>query len=357
MMRMIAAGLMSGTSLDGIDAALIETDGEEYVRVLAHESHQFNELEKSQHQAAVRAALHGQEQSDLVAECARLQALLSAPLIQKLSQHIGCSIDVVGFHGQTLLHQPEKSHSLQVGDAPLLAQLIGIKVVHDFRSADMEEGGQGAPLVPIYHRALLAGRDGRFLVLNIGGVANVTLVADDKLVGFDTGPGNGLMDQLMVHHGLGAYDKNGAVAATGNVRMDVVTAFLDHAYFDLAPPKSLDRYDFDLGLIRGLSVEDAMATLCAMTAHAVADGVRHLDVVPTSCIVAGGGRHNPTLLKMLADLLPCPLNTADEFGWSADGLEAEAFAYLAARFVKGLPSTFPTTTGCSKPVVAGKLAQ
>ncbi len=343
--------------MDGIDAALIETDGEEYVRVLAHESHQFNEIEKNQHQAAVRAALLGQEQSDFVLECARLQALLSAPLIQKLSQQIAGPIDVVGFHGQTLLHQPEQARSLQVGDALLLAQLTGVKVVHDFRSADMEEGGQGAPLVPIYHQALLAGHQGPNLVLNIGGVANITFVSKNKLVGFDTGPGNGLMDQLMVHHGLGDFDKDGAVAASGNVRMDVVTAFLDHPYFDLPPPKSLDRYDFDLGLIRGLPVEDGMATLCAMTAHAVADSLRYLDAIPKACIVAGGGRHNPTLLKMIGDLLPCPLKTADEYGWSADGLEAEAFAYLAVRFLQGVPSTFPTTTGCRQPVVAGKIAQ
>ena len=354
-MQMIAAGLMSGTSLDGIDAALLATDGDKDVRVLAHASHQFAQHEQDIHRQAVQAALNGDINSEVIAECGRIQALLSAPLVQQLAAMSGKPIDVVGFHGQTLLHEPEQAFTLQVGDATLLSQLVNSQVVHDFRSADMNAGGQGAPLVPIYHQALLSKQEGPQLVVNIGGVANLSLVDGERLVGFDTGPGNGLMDQLMMHHGRGAFDKDGAVAASGQVRMDIVTSFLDHAYFDLPPPKSLDRYDFDLGLIRGLSLEDAMATLCAMTAYAVADGLRHLDVQPNACIIAGGGRHNPTLMGMIRDLMPCRVEAADELGWSVDGLEAEAFAYLAVRFLRKLPATFPATTGCVYPVVAGEL--
>lgn len=350
-----AIGLMSGTSLDGMDAAFVETDGQNVINVLAHAHHEFSSAEHMVHQQAVDEARGFGKNNASIKKCARLQSTLAASLVGKLTKEVGFSADVIGFHGQTLLHEPDKAQTLQVGDADLLCQLTGIPVIHQFRLADVKNGGQGAPLVPIYHQALLQNKNAKpsCMILNIGGVGNITYLGRRELIAFDTGPGNGLMNDLAAVVLGAAFDQNGQLAASGRVHEDLVTAFLDHPYFDQLPPKSLDRHDFDIGFVRGLSSADAMATLCAVTARCVVDGLRFLPEPPHTCFVAGGGRFNKTLMGMLQQQLPFQVCPIEDVQLSSQGLESEAFAYLAVRFLKGLPSSFPSTTGCKEPTVAG----
>jgi anhydro-N-acetylmuramic acid kinase len=271
------------------------------------------------------------------------------------------TVDVVGFHGQTVLHKPDKRLTVQIGDGAALARRLGLPVVYDFRAADVAAGGQGAPLVPVYHQALARTleRPHPIAVLNVGGVANVTFVDGGDPVACDTGPGNALIDDFMRARTGAPLDRDGDQAAKGRVHEDFVARVLADKFFDLPYPKSLDRNAFayaNLGLPE-FSVVDGAATLSALTAAAVARVVAHLPAPPKTWIVAGGGAHNPTLMRMLANrLAPAPVETADAAGWSADALEAQAFAFLAVRGVRGLPLTFPKTTGVPEPMIGGILA-
>jgi anhydro-N-acetylmuramic acid kinase len=279
-----------------------------------------------------------------------------------LAENDIAAVDVVGFHGQTVLHRPALGLTVQIGDGHALARRLRRTVVHDFRAADMAAGGQGAPLVPVFHRALAASldRDKPIAVLNIGGVANVTFIDDDRdPVACDTGPGNALIDDFMRARVGRAFDDGGATAAQGKVDQAFVARVLAHPFFDQAPPKSVDRNAFafaDAGL-PDLSVPDGAATLAALTAEAVARVVPRLPRAPKSWVVAGGGARNRTLMQMLANhLAPARVETADAVGWSSDALEAQAFAYLAVRSLKRLPITFPGTTGVPRPLTGGVVA-
>ncbi len=271
------------------------------------------------------------------------------------------TVDVVGFHGQTVLHRPEKRLTVQIGDGPALARRLGLPVVYDFRAADVAAGGQGAPLVPVYHQALARtlDRPHPIAVLNVGGVANITFVDGGDPVACDTGPGNALIDDFMRARTGAPLDRDGDQAAKGRVHEDFVARVLADAFFGLPYPKSLDRNAFayaNLGLPE-FSVADGAATLSALTAASVARIVPHLPAPPATWIVAGGGARNPTLMRMLAErLAPATVVTADAAGWSADALEAQAFAYLAVRSLRGLPLTFPKTTGVPEPLKGGVLA-
>ena len=225
--------------------------------------------------------------------------------VHKLLAEAGVSasdVGVIGFHGQTIAHRPDRGWTWQIGDGAAMAQTTGITTVSDFRSADVAAGGQGAPLLPVYHAALAAGLDRPIAVLNLGGVGNITFIgADGELSAFDTGPANGLID-CWVEAEIGArFDAGGALAAAGRVDDAVLTAMLDHPWFDAAPPKSLDRNDFTIQPARGLSPADGAATLTAFTAATVAIALDHLPARPRRLVVAGGGRHNPTLLAMIAE--------------------------------------------------------
>jgi anhydro-N-acetylmuramic acid kinase len=269
------------------------------------------------------------------------------------------SCDVVGFHGQTVLHRPKDGLTLQIGDGQALADRLGIGVVYDFRRADIEAGGEGAPIAPIYHAALAAasGLPRPLAFLNVGGVANVTFIpAEGDPIACDTGPGNALLDDLMLERTGAPYDRDGAAAAHGRVDPAAIAALTDHPYFSLVPPKSLDRNQFSRAVVAGLSTEDAAATLVAFTAATVADAVRSFGADARTLIVCGGGARNPTLLRALRARLDCPLHTADELGWAADAIEAQAFAYLAVRSLRGLPITFPTTTGVPRPLTGGRFS-
>jgi anhydro-N-acetylmuramic acid kinase len=363
-----AAGLMSGTSLDGVDVALIETDGEATVRFGPVGYRPYSEPERRLLRDALAdgAALTERGQRPGVLE--KAEAFITkvhADVVQDLlrtHEIKSADVAVVGFHGQTVLHKPRQRLTVQIGDGATLAQELGITVAYDFRAADVAADGQGAPLVPVFHRAIAQGLDrpGPIAVLNIGGVANITYVEPGKdPVACDTGPGNALIDDFMRARTGKPLDRNGDEAAKGRVDEAFVARVLEHPFFAAPYPKSLDRNAFafaNIGLPE-FSVEDGAATLSALTAASVARIVPHLPKPPRSWIVAGGGAHNPTLIKMLRErLAPAIVETAGAVGWSVDALEAQAFAYLAVRTLKGLPITFPETTGISMPMAGGVIA-
>jgi anhydro-N-acetylmuramic acid kinase len=266
-------------------------------------------------------------------------------------------VDLIGFHGQTVLHRPGDRLTVQIGDGQALAARLGIKVASDFRAADVAGGGEGAPLVPVYHQALVAreGLEGPVVVINIGGVANITYVAaGEDPIACDTGPGNALLDDLMLERTGIALDRDGAVAARGTIDLAALATLMAHPYFTRPAPKSLDRNAFSRDAVNGLATEDAAATLVAFTAATIAMAIGALPR-PTIAIVCGGGGRNATLMRELAKRLPCPVETADERGWSTDAMEAQAFAYLAARHTRALPITFPLTTGIAEPLPGGRL--
>ncbi len=270
---------------------------------------------------------------------------------------------VIGFHGQTVLHRPQRRLTVQIGDGHFLAARLGIAVVYDFRAADVGAGGEGAPLAPVYHRALVqrAAREFPVAVLNVGGVANVTYIDGDELIACDTGPGNALVDDFVRERTGALLDTDGRAAAAGAVDEAALARFLAHPFFQKAPPKSLDRNDFRdwVGAAcDGYSVEDGAATLTALTAASVARIVPLLPRAPKAWIVAGGGARNPTLMRMLGErLAPVKVETGHAAGWSVDSLEAQAFAYMAVRSLRDLPISFPGTTGAPRPLTGGVLVR
>lgn len=367
---LVAIGLMSGTSMDGVDVALIETDGERVARFGPAGYRPYADAERAllRHAVAQAAALRERDaRPGVLAEAERLVTEAHAEAVGQFLHAHGLKptkIDIVGFHGQTLLHRPQQGLTVQIGDGEGLAARIGIPVVFDFRARDVAAGGQGAPLVPVFHRALLrASDDARWpvAVLNIGGVANVTYLEDGDAdpVACDTGPGNALLDDFMQSHAGVAMDRDGATAAGGNVDCAFITRALRLPFFAEPCPKSLDRHAFDetYRALAPRNVADGAATLTALTAATVAAVVARLPRPPRAWIVSGGGARNATLLRMLRDsLAPAAVTTADAMGWSGDALEAQAFAYLAVRRLRGLPITFPTTTGVRQPLGGGVLA-
>jgi anhydro-N-acetylmuramic acid kinase len=365
---MRAIGLMSGTSLDGIDAALVETDGHEIFALGPTFYRPYGETERARLRAALAAAVDVTDRSARPGVLAEAEALITRlhgeAVSAFLDQHaiVPETIDVVGFHGQTLLHRPEDRLTIQIGDGVALATTLGLPVVFDFRAADVAAGGQGAPLVPAFHRALVAGLDRPrpVAVLNIGGVANVTFCDGGDPVACDTGPGNALIDDFMRVRAGAPLDHDGEQAAAGRVDEAWIARVLAAPFFSAPLPKSLDRNAFAyVNLDRpAYSVPDGAATLAALTAASVARAVPLLPQAPRTWIVAGGGARNRTLVRMLAErLAPATVETADAVGWSADALEAQAFAYLAVRTLRGLPITFPGTTGVARPLTGGVVAQ
>jgi anhydro-N-acetylmuramic acid kinase len=350
-----ALGLMSGTSVDGVDVALIETDGERLAS--------FGPVLTVPYAGDVRRLIRsafGAEQPN-PATAAAEQAVTDAHLdaARRWSRESGVALstlDVVGFHGQTITHRPEKHFTWQIGDGAALAKAIGVRVVNDLRGADILAGGQGAPLVPIYHAALVRELPRPLAVMNIGGVANVTWIgADGTLLAFDTGPGNGPIDDWCARRAGVRFDKDGALAASGKVDRTRLERFSEHRYFARKPPKSLDRGDFGDSWADGLSAADGAATLTCGTARAIALAARHFPAPATQWVIAGGGARNPTLLKAIAAETRGKVVTADSLGWNGDALEAQAFGFLAVRSLRGLPISFPGTTGAPRPMTGGKL--
>lgn len=366
---MRAVGLMSGTSLDGVDVALIETDGERIAAFGPAGYRPYSEGERD----LLRAALaEGATLTDrwmrpgVLKEAESFVTAVHAEAVERFlgDNHIDrASIDIVGFHGQTVIHRPELRLTVQIGDGPALAQRLKLPVAHDFRAADVAAGGQGAPLVPVFHQALARGLSSHphpIAVLNVGGVANVTWVDGGDPVACDTGPGNALIDDFMRARTGAPLDRDGDQAARGRVDEGFVARVLAHPFFNQPCPKSLDRNAFafaNIGL-PDFSVADGAATLSALTAASVARIVPLLPKPPRAWIVCGGGARNPTLMRMLAERLnPATVETADAVGWSSQSIEAQAFAYLAVRTLNDLPITFPHTTGINRPMAGGVVVQ
>lgn len=356
---MLAIGLMSGTSLDGVDAALIDTDGEAAVRAIAFRGEPWSDAARAQLAEATRLALTFERprQSPPIVAAGELVTRVHALAVQKLLREAGVAaseIGVVGFHGQTIAHRPDRRWTWQIGDGQALADATGITTVADFRSADVAAGGQGAPLLPVYHQALAAKLEPVVVVLNLGGVANITLIGQDgALIAFDTGPANGLVDSWVEQETGQRFDQDGALAAAGRVDEAVLTAMLDHPFFAAPPPKSLDRNDFTIQPVRGLSAADGAATLTAFTAATVAEALDLLPARPRRLLVAGGGRRNATMMRMIAERTGLVPEPSDSLGWNGDAVEAEGFAYMAVRTLAGLPISFPGTTAVPAPQVGG----
>jgi len=356
---MLAIGLMSGTSLDGVDAALIETDGEGLVRPIAFRSEAYSDGARTELAEATALALtfDRPRASPPIVAASELIVRTHAMAVQKLLRDAGVeagAVDVIGFHGQTVAHRPDRGWTWQIGDGQALADATGIVTVSDFRSADVAAGGQGAPLIPVYHAALGAGLEKPVAILNLGGVANVTWIGrDGALVAFDTGPANGLIDSWMETETGQRYDANGQTAASGRVEPTVLDTMMDNGWFDLAPPKSLDRNDFTIQPARGLSAADGAATLTAFTARTVARALDHLRERPRRLLVAGGGRHNATMLAMIAADTGLTPEPTDVLGWDGDALEAQGFAYMAVRRLDERPISFPGTTGVPQAMTGG----
>ncbi len=361
-----AVGLMSGTSMDGVDVALIETDGQDHLICGAISSLDYSADDRALLRQALKEARPLLDRASRPGVLARAEAMITrrhGEAVQSFLRQNGLkpeSIDVIGFHGQTVLHRPEKKLTIQIGDGPALARLIGCPVVYDLRAADVAAGGQGAPLVPVFHQALVraAGLSLPVAVLNIGGVANLTLVREgaDPLA-CDTGPGNALLDDLMLEKTGTPMDRNGETAAKGRVNEGVLAKLLDHEFFRQPPPKSLDRNAFSRALVEGLSLSDAAATLTAFTAASIGTLFPHLQAKPALLVVCGGGARNPVLMQFLEQRLPCRVVAAESLSWDSGAMEAQAFAYLAVRSVKNLPLSFATTTGVPSPMCGGVLAQ
>ena len=355
-----ALGAMSGTSLDGVDAAMVRTDGVELQAFGPAGYRPYTAAER----AVLRAALGRWPNEPGVAQAAQV---VEAAHLELLAGFEGA--ELVGFHGQTLAHAPHGRGTHQAGDGARLARALGLPVVWDFRSADVALGGQGAPLAPFFHFALARWMraEAPLAFLNLGGVGNLTWVdpgrpapeADGALLAFDTGPANAPIDDLMAARGLGAHDEGGALALAGTPDLAVVQAFLNQSHFTRMPPKSLDRNDFAglAGAVAHLDDQDAAATLAACAAQAVSTGMVHCPAPPARLLVSGGGRHNRAIMGALAAGLSCPVEPVEAVGLDGDMLEAQAFAFLAVRVARGLPTSAPGTTGVAACVGGGVLSR
>ena len=352
-------GFMSGTSLDGVDAAILSSDGEAIDDFGPTHLTSFSTAERAiVKEATEQFVATGTAEPRLLAEADDIIVSAHVRCARELLSKPGAGkIELIGYHGQTVLHRPDRGLTIQIGDPARIANTLGVDVVADVRHADMAVGGEGAPLVPIYHAALARkiGKSGPIAFLNVGGVANFTFIgSDEEIIALDTGPGNGMLDLTVQKRGLGRYDDGGALAASGEVNQAVLSHLLAHPYFEREGPKSLDRYDFPLDIVDDLSAADAAATLVAFTANSVALGARQLPERPELWIICGGGRHNPVIMEALREVLGT-CESADDFGLRGDFIEAEAIGFIAARSVRGLPVTFPNTTGAPSSTTAGKL--
>ena len=368
-----ALGLMSGTSMDGVDAAMVLTDGETIAAFGPSQEDPHGRAFSTMTETVMRRPRAYRAPSDeaLATELSLAEREVETGHARAVVELLCQSPDMpalIGFHGQTMLHGPEEGWTWQIGDGAKLAAVLNRPVIWDFRSADMVAGGQGAPLAPFFHFALAkhVGATEPLAFLNIGGVANVTWVDSSKLApeeegalfAFDTGPGNALLNDWMQQHGHEPLDRDGAEAAKGQINETVLRSNATGAFLEKSGPKSLDRNEFALVLDRmgELSLPDGAATLTALTAECVAEARKHMPSPPARWLVCGGGRRNPVMMAMLAERLDAPVEPVEAVGLDGDMLEAQAFAYLAVRSVRGLPLSAPGTTGCREPVTGGRLS-
>ncbi|WP_342359135.1 anhydro-N-acetylmuramic acid kinase [Terrarubrum flagellatum] len=355
-----AIGVISGTSMDGIDVSVVETDGDRVVKPGPGRTFPYPN--------ALRRDL-----LDLIAnpERARHDELrildkavtdAHAGAVKSFMQEQGFTpsdVALVGLHGQTVLHRPEERFTRQLGDGADAARQLGVDTVSRFRHADVAAGGEGAPFAPLYHRALAGELPGPLMVLNWGGVGNVTFIDGDEVVAFDTGPANALIDDWILKTRGVPYDADGALCASGTPDMKKVAAMMENPFFNRPPPKSLDRNDFHrrAQIVEGMSDADGAATLAAFTVEATAAALQHVKRPAIRWLVTGGGRLNAFLMSALAKRVCVPVEPVEAVGWNGDFIEAQCFGYLAVRSTRGLPLSLPTTTGVPRPMTGGELAR
>ncbi len=356
--RKRAIGVISGTSMDGIDVAIVETDGEEALRVGAGGTYPYPDALRRELLAiaadAPRAEHDPLTEIDAAVSTAHAQAVTE--LMREAALSAG-DVALIGLHGQTILHRPEKRFTRQLGSGALVAARLGIDTVDHFRHADVAAGGQGAPFAPLYHRALAAKLARPLMVLNLGGVGNVTYIDDATTIAFDTGPASALLDDWVLRHTGQRYDAEGRIAASGKVDRAILGQLMGHPYFALPAPKSLDRNDFHARakIVDTLSLADGAATLAAFTIESVAAALTHVPRPPQRWLVTGGGRQNLFFMRELARRLAVAVEPVEAVGWQGDFIEAQCFGYLAVRSIRGLPLSLPTTTGVPRPMTGGEL--
>ncbi|MBI1300211.1 MAG: anhydro-N-acetylmuramic acid kinase [Alphaproteobacteria bacterium] len=343
-------GLMSGTSLDGvIDVALIETDGRGFVKPLRYYAHPYDIAVRDK----VRACFGKRERDAAIDEAEKLVTDLHIEAVKAFDE----KADLIGFHGQTITHDPDNRFTWQLGDGQALAKATGIDVIYDMRKKDVLSGGQGAPLLPLYHQALFADHEKPVAILNLGGVANMTYVGEgEEVIASDCGPANALMDDFIRKRTGKEFDEDGRLASRGNILNNAVDEFLSNDFFKKPPPKSLDRDHWSIKMVEYASDEDGMASLMEMTVQGVLKYLEHLPQKPAKIYTAGGGAKNSYLVNTLQERTFIPFEKIDVLGWNGDAIEAEGFAYLAVRSKEGLHLTLPTTTGSKEPTGGGLLA-
>jgi anhydro-N-acetylmuramic acid kinase len=353
-----AIGVISGTSMDGIDVALVETDGNRAVRPGPGRTYPYRDALRAQLLRLIAEAERAQTDplEELEAEVteAHMGAVRAFMAEQGLTVR---EVGLVGLHGQTVFHRPEARFTRQLGFGQRIAKGLGIDTVARFRHADVAAGGEGAPFAPLYHRALATSLDQPLMVLNLGGVGNVTYLDGDTVIAFDTGPASALLDDFVLRRRGVAFDEDGRLAAAGNINEELVRAFMDNPFFDRPAPKSLDRNDFHRRAqgVEALSDADGAATLAAFTVESVVAALRHVPGTPKRWLVTGGGRRNGHFMRRLAERLGVPVEPVEAVGWDGDFLEAQCFGYLAVRSHRGLPLSLPTTTGVPRPMPGGEL--
>lgn len=373
MSAICAIGLMSGTSMDGIDIAMLRTDGINSVEAGPSFFVPYDAAFRRRLEASLETAKGIGRREERPGDLAELEHEITLRHARAVEAFLGSdagkwgSPEIVGFHGQTVLHRPHLGLTVQLGDGELLAKELGIPVVYDMRANDMMHGGQGAPLVPAYHAALAGSLPERFsrrypvVFVNVGGISNITYVSTTgDPIAFDTGPGNTLIDQWVSREGGVPYDSGGTIASEGGIVARVVARYMAAPFFARSGPKSLDRNDFTLEPAAGLELSDGARTLAAVSAEAILKAVEHVPEAPKLWIVCGGGRKNPHIvgdLRIGAEKTGAEVIVAEDAGLDGDTTEAEAWAFLAVRSMKGLPLTFPTTTGCREAVSGGVLAK
>ena len=373
-----AIGLMSGTSMDGVDVSLIRSDGFNQFTNILDEYFEYNE---SLQQELIELRNLIVNINDLKQYSSRLNKLereitvFHSKIVSNLSFKYEDEIDFVGFHGQTIFHNPEQKITKQLGDGRLMSQLVKKKVIYDFRQEDLANKGQGAPLTPIFHN-LLSRRinekhqiDFPICFLNIGGISNITKIIkkdeklEENLEAFDSGPGNCMIDEWVRKNSKNNFDENGSIAKSGKINQLLLNQVIDNFKID-SFDKSLDVKDFDISFSRGLSLEDGCATITNFTAYLIAKGVEHANgsnIKPIKYLVCGGGRKNTFLIQSIKDYLlhkkNISLNSIDDYSLNGDFIESQAFGYLSIRSFLKLPISFPSTTGCKVPTIGGKLVK
>lgn len=364
----LAIGLMSGTSMDGIDASLLRSDGDAAIDIMGHHSYTYSAVFRQQLKSALDIASRIKNRDDRPAQLREIEVALTdlhATLVQQLLHKYAInsdSVDLIGFHGQTVLHRPENALTVQIGDGQQLANQTGIDVIYDMRANDMTHGGQGAPLVPVYHRALANKLRGKaqfpIAFVNIGGISNLTWIGEESSIyAFDCGPGNVLIDQWISLRTSKQYDDGGKIALKGNVIDKIIQNYQMHSFFCQPTPGSLDWRSFSPLTDTTISIEDGAASLSYITAFGIVNSFRHVPQTPKTLVLSGGGAHNKAIAKYLEKLTKTAnskLLNAQSIGADPDFIESDAWGYLAIRSFYGLPLTYPTTTGCDKPVSGGK---